>query len=58
MNSAGIEGGDGRDKAALISAADIMKDCWEDVDRDRVAGVMEDKVKPIYSAAKATMWGG
>jgi len=47
MNSAGTVGGAGTFKAALISAAESGKLVWVEWDRERVAGVMLDRVKPM-----------
>jgi hypothetical protein len=46
-NSAGAVGGDGIERAALISEADSVKVCWVEWERDRVVGVMLDNVKPM-----------
>lgn len=47
INSAGIVGGAGTLRAALISAAESGKLVWVEWDRERVAGVMLDRVKPM-----------
>ena len=46
-NSAGAVGGDGIERAAFISDADSVNVCWVEWERDRVVGVMLDKVKPM-----------
>lgn len=46
-NSADAEGGSGKDRAALIWDAERPVDIWEEAERDRVAGVIDDKVNPM-----------
>ena len=40
-------GGEGIERAALISDAESVNVCWVEWERDRVVGVMLDNVKPM-----------